>query len=290
VAKQLSRIVAREYAKTLEEIGNNSRLTPSEAVHEARKSVKKIRAVVRLVRADLGDDYRIQNQELKTIAHQLSSLRDVDVTAQTMESVRDRYPQLVVPRIFNAVRQGLRSGKRGTIARLHPDDLLLRLSRRLRRLARAAPEPMSHIRGFTLIRAGMRRAYRRARSAMAEAHAAPEDLLFHAWRRRVKDHWYHVRLFEGLNVHARARARELKRLETWLGRDHDLVVLRTTILAAPARFGDARTTTIVLGCLARYQTALRRRALKLGGRMFAGHPRGFQRSIDGWWRRTQMRS
>ena len=36
-------------------------------------------------------------------------------------------------------------------------------------------------------------------------------------RRRVKDHWYHVRLLEGVHRSARSRAGQLKRLETWLG-------------------------------------------------------------------------
>jgi CHAD domain-containing protein len=284
VAKQLARVVAREFDKALKEVGGSQIADRTEAVHEARKSVKKIRAVVRLLQRDLGRDFRIRNRQLRTIAHQLSSLRDVDATVEMMESVRDRYPRLVTPPIFAAVQRGLLAQKRGTVAHLHPDHLLPRVARELRRLAKVTPRRIRRVGGYASVRAGMLCAYRRARNAMASVNANPEDVRFHLWRRRVKDHWYHVRLLEGLDAHADARARGLKRLETWLGDDHNLVLLRTTILSAPARFGDERTTAVVLGCVAKHHTTLRKRALKLGGRMFAGKPRVFRRSIDSWWR------
>src|SRR6266550_2332139 len=53
-AIELSRVVTREFQKALEEIGNQ-RAGRTEAVHEARKHVKKIRAVLRLLQKKLGE-------------------------------------------------------------------------------------------------------------------------------------------------------------------------------------------------------------------------------------------
>ena len=83
------------------------------------------------------------------------------------------------------------------------------------------------------MREGAKRGYRRARQEMENVAAEPEDLRFHAWRRRVKDHWYQMRLIEGLNGRAHARVRQLNQLQTWLGDDHNLVVLRDAILGRP---------------------------------------------------------
>jgi hypothetical protein len=110
----------------------------------------------------------------------------------------------------------------------------------------------------------------------------PDDAVFHAWRRRLKDHWYQVRLLEGLSQAARRRAQALKRLETWLGDDHNLVLLRGTILDRPESFGDEKTTAVVLGCAAKYQASLRRRAVKAGERAFARKPRAFRKTVDRW--------
>jgi CHAD domain-containing protein len=284
VGRQLTRIVTREFDKALKDVSDQPPASWPEAVHKARRRVKKIRAVVGLFRKGLETDHHRLNRQLRTIAHQLSSLRDVDAAVETMEAVRVRYPRLVTRRIFAAVHRGLLAREHGTVMRLHPDRLLPRVARELRRLARFTPPRIRRVAGYPSTRMGMLRAYRRARRAMADVHANPEDVRFHLWRRRVKDHWYHVRLLAGLDRHASARARGLKQLETWLGDDHNLVLLRAAILTAPSRFGDERTTAVVLGCLAKYHATLRRRALALGDRLFAGKPRVFQRSIDGWLR------
>ena len=102
---------------------------------------------------------------------------------------------------------------------------------------------------------------------------------FHLWRRRVKDHWYHLRLLANRDPKARLRVPRVEKLEDWLGNEHNLAILRTTIVAAPDRFGDARTTAVVLGCITRYQTWLRQQALRRGHRVFAETPKTFAESI-----------
>ena len=131
-----------------------------------------------------------------------------------------------------------------------------------------------------VVRSGVIQGYSRARKAMRSVKTTPEDAGFHAWRRHVKDHWYHVRLLEGVHPPVGTRVRLLNRLERWLGADHNLVLLRATLLSAPSTFGDERATAVVLGCIEKYQAALRRRALNLGGRLFAFKPRAFGKSIQ----------
>jgi CHAD domain-containing protein len=282
-SKELSRVVAREFEKAVTDL-DHADSSPAEAVYEARKHVKKIRAVLRMLQKDLGKDYVVQNRRLRTVAHQLSSLRDADAAADTMESVRRRYPQLVTPSILASVQKGLRSRKRVTTARVDPEHLVPRVERSLRRSAERTPQRVRRVVRRTAMSAGILRGYERARDALAEVHTTPDDGMFHRWRRRVKDHWYHIRLLEGLNGRAHARARTLKRLETWLGDDHNLVLLRGTILDNPTRFGDEKTTALVLGCVTKHQTSLRRRALKLGDRAFAQKPRAFRRLVARWLR------
>src|SRR6185436_7465271 len=96
LASELARVVTKEFEEARKEIGgrNNGR---TEAVHEARKHVKKIRAVLHLLEKALADNFRTHDRRLKAVGHQLSSLRDVDAEAETMKAVRDHYPRLVTP-------------------------------------------------------------------------------------------------------------------------------------------------------------------------------------------------
>jgi CHAD domain-containing protein len=275
--KQLSRIVAKELGRVADALRRSP--PPDEAVHDARKRVKKIRAILRLLRSSLGTDYRRHNDRLRAVAHQLSAIRDADALIEMMNHVRRHYPTIVTPAVFAAVRQGLRSKKRGTKARSHSDRRWPRLLREVKRSARALPPRIRETTRVAAIRRGLLRGYRDARDTMRAVQADPADLAFHAWRRRVKDHWYHIRLLDSVQPSTRARARQLKRLETWLGDDHNLVLLRTTILEAPSRFGDERTTAIVLGCMEKYQATLRRRAATSGKALFTRKPRLFARSL-----------
>jgi CHAD domain-containing protein len=285
VARELSRIVAKEFEGAREELSGDSSVNTDEAVHEARKHVKKIRAVLRLLQGDLGKDYRVQNQRLRDVAHELSPLRDVDASAEIVKALGDHYPRVVTPKISAPVYRGFSRRKRAAVARLHPERVLPRAAHALDQSAGETPQEIRRVaRVAAAMKTGVIRGYRRARKAMAGVRAHPEDTQFHTWRRRVKDHAYHLQLLEGLSGRAHNRAQRLKQLETWLGDDHNLVVARATILDAPAHFGNARATAVVLGCVAKYQATLRRRALKLGGRLFGTDDHTFGQSIGRWLR------
>ncbi len=281
VARELSRVVAEEFAEAIEGLVRQEGADRAEAVHGVRTCVKKTRAVLHLLEKNLGDDYGALDGRLRRIAHRLSPLRDLDAGAETVIALRDRYPGLVTGPVLRAAQQGLRAGVRRAEPRLDPERLFGQLARALER----SREPVRRgIRGAarsSAVRVGVARGYRRARHAMASVCAHPDDAQFHRWRRRVKDHWYRVRLIEGLADQMPRRIGRLKQLETCLGTDHDLVVLRETLVKSSARFGDPRMTAVVLGCMATYQTALRRHALKRGRRLFARTARDFRARMDG---------
>jgi CHAD domain-containing protein len=276
LGNELSRIVRKECERALRDMDRST--DKAEAVYDARKRVKKIRAILHLLRVPLGRDYREYNGALRTVAHQLSAPRDADAALEIMATIRRHYPKVVTRTILDAVRQGLTPKKRGAASRLRPGTI----RRELRQAAKTMPRRIRKVADRPVVRAGLRRGYSRARQAMREVTATPEDVRFHAWRRRVKDHWYHLRLFEAVHPHLRTRMRLLEGLERWLGDDHNLVVLRATVLDAPSTFGDERTTAIVLGCIEKYHATLRKRSLMLGRRLFAPTPRAFGHSIRRW--------
>jgi CHAD domain-containing protein len=274
MSTDLSRTVRRQVKKALDELGDASE--PLEGLHEVRKRIKKVRAMLRLVRDGLGHDYRKYNRRLREVAHRLSVPRDAEASLEMLTSVRRHYPQLLTETMERSVRHGLAPKKRGAAARIRPGELrrtLLAAASHLPRAVRRSSTP-------SVVSDGMSDSYRRARRAMRKAQEAPEDLRFHAWRRRVKDHWYQVRLFEAVHPQARRRSRMLKRLEKELGDEHNLVLLRTTLLESPSTFGDERVIAIVLGCIEKYQATLRRSALRLGERLFREQSLGFGKWLE----------
>jgi hypothetical protein len=270
---QLSRIVRRELERAAGEMDEAGRRP--KAVRDVRKRIKKIRAIVHLLRAPLGRAYRTYNRQLRAVAHRLGVSRDADAAIETMRVIHTHYPRLVTKQIFEAVRRGLTPKERDAALRLQPAAA----RRELRDAAKRMPHDVRRAAHTRTIHAGAVRGYSLARKALRDLQTTPEDVRFHLWRRRVKDHWYHVRLFERLRPRVRSRIRLLRQLEHWLGDDHNLVLLRATLLESPSRFGDEHAMAVVLGCVETYQGMLRKRALALGARLFAPKPRVFGKSI-----------
>jgi len=100
----------------------------------------------------------------------------------------------------------------------------------------------------------------------------------------VKDHWYHIRLLEDLWTDMMsAYEKSLKDLETWLGNDHNLFVLRETIVAEPAFYGKPIEIDLTLGLIDKYQKELRDKSLALADRIYDEKPRELTRSMEHLW-------
>jgi CHAD domain-containing protein len=118
---------------------------------------------------------------------------------------------------------------------------------------------------------------------MGKAFDQPSDERFHEWRKRVKDHWYHMRLLSKVwpKVTA-ARIDELSRLSDLLGDDHDLGVLIDTL---ERESNDLEGDTQTLACLAqRRQGELRSEARLLGARLYAPEPDCLADELRDYWR------
>ena len=278
IAEQLRRIVRKELRAAHDQLSGQS--PDQNAIHEARKSVKKARAVLRLLRDALGSHYNVERKQLRDAAHALASLREADAMVATVESLRGRYRSVVTAEVAREICGGLQRRRRRV--RAHAAPALGRARRALERTERSAPKWVGRVGQFAAMRSGTVRGYRRARDASRDLTPDADASLFHCWRKRVKDLEYHMRLLAGLHRTPRGRARTLHQLEALLGEEHDLATLQNEILGAPDRYGGARTSTLVLGAITKRQATLRKNALALGHRTFAESPSKFDDAVVTW--------
>ena len=83
------------------------------------------------------------------------------------------------------------------------------------------------------------------------------------------------------NLHAYEKS--LKDLETWLGNDHNLAVLRGNIVIEPAFYGTKEDTHLMLDLIDRYQTELGGASISLAERIYAEKPREFVARMQHLW-------
>lgn len=247
-----------------------------EAIHGARKALKRTRSALRLVATGPGRGVaRREDVRLRDCARALSGTRDADVMAATVEALAERYTGQMAAGTFTAVREQLAVGGAGVRAGLEP--LVLAETQTLGSVAESLAQwPVEDV-TWKHVLSGVERSYARGRKGFARARRSPtvEDL--HDWRKRVKDLDFQQRLLHDAWPQVlSAHAREAHRLSELLGEDHDLAVLGTLLVVehGPAQRVAADTQPL-LDVIARRRADLQGRAQVLGGRVYADPPPDF---------------
>jgi hypothetical protein len=135
---------------------------------------------------------------------------------------------------------------------------------------------------------GLHRSVRRARKAMRRAEQHPTAEHYHAWRRRVKEVWYHMRLLNRCcGGKLAGDTRRLDVLDECLGEHHNVMLVEQILVkeALLSREASARC----LRLLRRYQHRLRRRAAALGARALHEKPHQLIDRVDTLWRTASER-
>lgn len=245
---------------------------PKGAVHEARKDVKKTRALLRLCRGDLGDaTYRQENRELRDAGRELSVVRDADVLGDTVDGLSERYAGQIAAGTFDAVRERLRADE---VPGPSVDDSVGAARARLARV-------LGRVEGWTLEGTGtssvakhLERSYSRGRRAFERAAGDRSDERLHEWRKRVKDLRYQQQLLRDAWPEViGAQAKAAKALADLLGDDHDLAVLDERVRACGLPVDEVRAL------IARRRIELQDAAFRLGERVYAEPPKRFAKRV-----------
>ena len=109
--------------------------------------------------------------------------------------------------------------------------------------------------------------------------AGPEDARLHAWRKRVKDLWYHQRFLQPLWPELLdAQVEALDALGELLGSDQDLANLRRTLLALEAgQAPPAADVDPLLELIDARRAELQDQAGPLGRRIYAERTKAYVR-------------
>lgn len=300
----LRRMALGQVDLALEQLAAENTVAPSEqAVHETRKALKRLRALLRLLEHELGrKPFARENAALRDIARHLSEARDAAVMLSTLDALIARHPRALGRR--NGVlelRRRLLVERAGTQQLTLADpavraDVLGELHAfRWRVAAWSLPDQD----GIELLEADLTRLYRQGRKRHQLLARGKRDrtIAMHEWRKRVKDLRYAAEILDrrgsggpdgsggSSGGHLRRLARQADELGELLGEEHDLAIFAERIRAGSRRDGretwrtGRRTQEALLKLIARRRRTLRKRALRIGARLYRDKPKRFTRRI-----------
>jgi CHAD domain-containing protein len=248
---------------------------PVHAVHEYRKALRRARAVVRLARPIMRRrTFEALNHELRQAVAASSPARDAHVLDAALEHLPGRGTdpgRRAAREALEAIRaeQGCAQGEQGVLR--HGAWTLNELPERF---FESLPRDVC----WFDLEAGLRRSYRRARKARAEAGRTGEFTAIHAFRKRVKELRYQLELLEAAAELAPKRDhQQLARLAQRLGTVTDLIALRRLIAKRPeldtvagrrlVRTMDARIALLFARELPRTAMLFEKRARRFAARI-----------------------
>jgi CHAD domain-containing protein len=279
VGRGLSR-VAREQLEAAQDELKKTNPPGDEAVHDARKRVKKVRAILAILDEDDGRGRKGCKKRLQKISRRLSSFRDADAMVEMLGKLKARVPRQLHEQTVRRVRRDLLSRKTALQQAATRHGVWTDLARDLAKVRRQAKRWRPAHRQFQGLAAGIRTAYREGRRAAACAKETETASDFHEWRKEMKKLWYELRLIqEGRPVLAKAVA-ALHRAESWLGDDHNIVVL----CAQLSRNGSLDDAAGLREAARRYQRELRRQVLSSMQRFYARKPGDYIRHVERAWK------
>lgn len=285
IVKDFRRIGAEQIERALGQLSAGVDI-PKE-VHEARKCLKRVRALLRLGREGLGEEvFQAENTRFRTIAGRLSSARDDHVVIETLvqlEATADDDEARAALRRARAAILQTRTAE-DTVGRAVDPATLSEVQAELTCALEGFRDLKLSPKGAPTLVAGLVRVYRRGRKGLLTAYATGNDEDFHTLRKAVQAHWRHMALLTRLWPQMfSARVEAARELSQILGDDHDLALLKTRIAALDAEALSDVENDALLALISARQDMLRRLAKPRGIMLFAAPPKAHGRWIAALW-------
>lgn len=270
--------------KAVDALQNNE--DKAKAIHYARKRMKEVRAILRLVRDKLKKSiYQKENIFFRDIARKMADLRDYEVFIETLKELKEYTSNTHLKGAVNKVVQHAQPEyENQTNILLNQENILQTVSDKL-------TEAKEHINNwpikgnkFSLIRSGLYRVYDRGYKAYKTAYKAPSIENFHEFRKRVKYLWYQIEFLENAwNSVLKPLRKEISKLSDITGKDHDYGMLMIQLEKSDFNITDNQKKQIIdLAQAQRVQ--LQKEAKPLGRKIYVDKPKTFIKRMEQYWK------
>jgi CHAD domain-containing protein len=283
----IHRIAEKEMEKVREYANRSSRGSRDEMVHEVRKSLKKLRTILRLVRPGLsGKIYRRENRAFRDISRPLTDVRDATILVEALDKTAGKAGPGSRRRPFGNVRKELLRHQRDVRDKiLTEEDTFKSVDSGMKDALDRLDEWTDVKDRWSSVEEGVQRVYRRSRRAFTAVTQTPTVEHLHEWRKQARYFRHQLELLRPLKPGVLGPlARKTDRLGELLGDDHDLAMLRREVAGDPERFGGTQTVTPLLGRIDQRREKLEHQAVALGREVFKPAPDDFVRRLHTYWK------
>ncbi|PSR16344.1 hypothetical protein C8255_18350 [filamentous cyanobacterium CCP3] len=287
VEANIRRILGEQLDKAVQQLSEEFQQNPGEAVHNARRHLKKARTVLRLVHKSIDKDtYRREKDLLRDLGRSLSLARDSEVYQQTLTDLLDTYGLDLDTKALFKLQESLGNLHQLRLKALTESEtsiaaIISDLKDSRTRLSQLTLKKT----GWKAVSTNLTQLYGQGQARYHAAYDDGSDDAFHDWRKRVKDLSHTTCLLKPLwPTIMDAFESELHQLAQILGDGHDIAALRAFLLDPPAEVAiEDVHKQVLLPLMQHRQHRLHRQAKDLGQRLYCEDPAAFTHRIASYW-------
>ena len=280
----LSRLARRQITRAIRDLSEDDE-NPDETIHSVRKRLKKVRALLRVVRPELGKKrYDRQNRRLRDVGRTLSEARDARVLAETLQTLAEILDEDLQRAAVEPVLAQLHTRAESIRSQVRDPDRWTALPSSLKSVRQSVKQwPLEDNDDWPILADGLDRIYRKGYQGQRRALADPSDEPLHEWRKRVKDLWHALELLRNVRPgFFESRVNQAHDLANLLGDDHDLAVLDAMLTSdeitlAPEPLARLRSK------ITDRRIELKRQAFLLGPFVYDESPDTYLQRLEAYW-------
>jgi len=281
VPEAVKRIALEQSQKALERL--KSQRNRDDAIHDARVCFKKLRALLKLVRDELGKSvYQQENIGYRDAGRRLASVRDSAAILESLDKLAERFDDQLAPDAFASIRRSFKRTKRK-----HQTEKKKALSETAKLIRTAQQDTASwpiKDDDFSALRRGLQQVYKQGRTGMKRAYDEQDTSHFHEWRKTVKNLFYQLRILRPIWPDVIGElAGELKKLARYLSDDHDLALLHKRITDQVNDTVDVKEIEVLASLINQRREELQMKARPLGERIYVEKPKAFVGRLEAYW-------
>jgi CHAD domain-containing protein len=254
-----------------------------EQFKQARKSLKRVRAALRLIRDSIPKSiFEREDETIRRIAKAFRDVRDAHVTEEVVQKLLESSKQDTKGEDFNEIRKQLFRYSQTTVQNVFSKESSLRRAiADLQAALERVDELVVDEEHWESLQTGLKDSYREVYDAASEVNEDPSDKAFVRWRKDVKYLRIHLDFLANfLSKELKEWNRELHRLSDSLGEYQDLVMLREIIESDPKEFGEKKVLKRFFEVIEQRQKVLSKECRDLGKALLSEPPKAFIRRIS----------
>ncbi len=203
-----------------------------EAVHEIRKSCKRVRAVLRLIRDEIGySAYYRENRRFRDLSRLLSQTRDYEALSNSVNYLRGREMDDKISRVYSELTTELDRSKDEALDRLKREKkVFLQIEKEIGEARNRIELFGFPSENFEVILPGLMRTHKKWKHLFAACLDKSDEDMIHNLRKKSKYLMYHMQILRPVFPEIiKGYAGTLDKVSGKLGDHRDLYLLRQQV-------------------------------------------------------------